>query len=606
MPDWVTHPPGPSSGGCALNPIPKCVGSPLSGSDGGAGGAVAGGRRRCGRRPAGRDHDGEGDDAHDGARAPPHPLCCGHPACCRHSGTGPVSGRPPASAIWGHDVAVRRRCRGRPGRQGGSWDNAERWCSLRSSASPWRRSGVAPRRTPRAAGVAGRSRRRDAVRPARRREVPRTVPERLLHRRRSSHRHRPAGELLDRRHAGERRGVPIDPDASGTATTASARAPPSSPSSRASISTAPVRRRHRHRALARARTHRSSCSTPTRAGASRTGPSSTPMHPTPTRAAADRPPGGQLPRGPPTSSSRCATSRTPPASRSSPATPSPRTATAPGAPTIVPDRHEGSCFADARGAGVERDDLYLAWDFTVASERNLSERLLHIRDDVFASLGGAAPAFTVTNVEPTTSTTAIARRVTGTFTVPNYLTGDGGPGTRFNYGGRRPACPRATATSPRRSAATSRAPRLDRGDPSRPARRRLRPRPARQRPRGRTPATSRHGERARLRLLRDQVGRHVGGGHRRTSVDVLGDLSQVPDLADRLQQGILNTLFLGRLMMATGRLRVRPGVPGRRRHAGARPREARPTTATARAASSAARDRGRAPTGRARCSACRG
>ena len=38
-------------------------------------------------------------------------------------------------------------------------------------------------------------------------------------------------------------------------------------------------------------------------------------------------------------------------------------------------------------AGIERDELYLAWDFTVASERNLSERMLAIRDDAFTQLG---------------------------------------------------------------------------------------------------------------------------------------------------------------------------------------------------------------------------
>ena len=44
-------------------------------------------------------------------------------------------------------------------------------------------------------------------------------------------------------------------------------------------------------------------------------------------------------------------------------------------------------FATLAEAGIARDDLYLAWDFTVASERNLSERMLHIRDDAFAQLG---------------------------------------------------------------------------------------------------------------------------------------------------------------------------------------------------------------------------
>jgi hypothetical protein len=82
--------------------------------------------------------------------------------------------------------------------------------------------------------------------------------------------------------------------------------------------------------------------------------------------------------------------------------------------------------------GWHRSSMYLAWDFTVASERNISERVLHIRDDAFASLHGAAPSFTVTGVQDNVSST-IFRRVTGTYQVPLYLTGDGGPGSRFNY-----------------------------------------------------------------------------------------------------------------------------------------------------------------------------
>ena len=44
-------------------------------------------------------------------------------------------------------------------------------------------------------------------------------------------------------------------------------------------------------------------------------------------------------------------------------------------------------------AGIARNDLYLAWDFTVASQRNITERLLFMRDDAFAALGSAAPSF---------------------------------------------------------------------------------------------------------------------------------------------------------------------------------------------------------------------
>ena len=56
-----------------------------------------------------------------------------------------------------------------------------------------------------------------------------------------------------------------------------------------------------------------------------------------------------------------------------------------------------------------------------------------MRDDAFASLAGGAPAFHADHVD-TAPLTGVARRITGTFTVPRYLTGDGGPGQRFNLG----------------------------------------------------------------------------------------------------------------------------------------------------------------------------
>ncbi|WP_372810215.1 neutral/alkaline non-lysosomal ceramidase N-terminal domain-containing protein, partial [Litorivivens sp.] len=83
---------------------------------------------------------------------------------------------------------------------------------------------------------------------------------------------------------------------------------------------------------------------------------------------------------------------------------------------------------------IKREELYLAWDFTVASQRSLAGRLLHLRDDAFASLGetidilpgedgyqmGRAPTVTVdlTHENPNSR---IARRVEGTITVPSYV-----------------------------------------------------------------------------------------------------------------------------------------------------------------------------------------
>jgi hypothetical protein len=66
-----------------------------------------------------------------------------------------------------------------------------------------------------------------------------------------------------------------------------------------------------------------------------------------------------------------------------------------------------SIFNTLTGEGIARNSLYLAWDFTVASEENLTERLLAMRDDAFAQLGdtdlddddvdGSSPDITITN-----------------------------------------------------------------------------------------------------------------------------------------------------------------------------------------------------------------
>ena len=96
-------------------------------------------------------------------------------------------------------------------------------------------------------------------------------------------------------------------------------------------------------------------------------------------------------------------------------------------------RHFERLFDDLDDANVKRSDLYLTWDFTVASERSLTERVLHIRDDAFASLQGGVPAFTVDSVQDNVDTN-ILRRVTGTYQVPNYLTGAGEAGSHYNLG----------------------------------------------------------------------------------------------------------------------------------------------------------------------------
>ena len=91
-----------------------------------------------------------------------------------------------------------------------------------------------------------------------------------------------------------------------------------------------------------------------------------------------------------------------------------------------------------------RKDLYMAWDFSVASGESLSERVLAMRDDAFAKLGdtnlgdrtiqGDSPAFTVTDVQANPDI-EILRRVKGTIDdVPCYLNQNGcPPGSQFMF-----------------------------------------------------------------------------------------------------------------------------------------------------------------------------
>lgn len=92
--------------------------------------------------------------------------------------------------------------------------------------------------------------------------------------------------------------------------------------------------------------------------------------------------------------------------------------------------HFRSIFRTLHRAGIARRNLYLAWDFTTASERSTTGRLLAMRNTAFAQLGdtnltdgkvaGRSPKFRVTNVKRNPSP-QIARQVTGRFTVPCFV-----------------------------------------------------------------------------------------------------------------------------------------------------------------------------------------
>jgi hypothetical protein len=116
--------------------------------------------------------------------------------------------------------------------------------------------------------------------------------------------------------------------------------------------------------------------------------------------------------------------------------------------------HMEQLFRLGERAGIKRKSLFLAWDFTVASERNLSERALFIRDNAFAQLGdtdlsdlqvqGNAPSYFVTGTTDFApcggdgcqdgEDNQIARQVDGNVIVPCYLNAVGcPPGSRMTY-----------------------------------------------------------------------------------------------------------------------------------------------------------------------------
>ncbi len=94
--------------------------------------------------------------------------------------------------------------------------------------------------------------------------------------------------------------------------------------------------------------------------------------------------------------------------------------------------------------GIQRSSLYLAWDFTVASEHSLAGRALAIRDNALHQLGddtpgdgvvdGDSPTFHVTNVVAAPDANTY-RQIDGELTnIPCYLNnGDCKPGGRFNF-----------------------------------------------------------------------------------------------------------------------------------------------------------------------------
>jgi hypothetical protein len=209
------------------------------------------------------------------------------------------------------------------------------------------------------------------------------------------------------------------------------------------------------------------------------------------------------------------------------------------------------------GHGLSR--IYKVWDFTVASEQSLAGRMLHIRDDAFRQLGdrnlrdlrvsGRAPTFRIDSVTDLTQAEddRIARRVEGTITgVPCYLTNGCAPGGQFTFDDKGQPQQQGTVDVP----FTCRIPRSAL-DPAAPP-------PAR-------PSLYGHGllgspNEVNAGNVRSMANEHnfvfcatAWAGFAQEDVpnvvSAILDLSRFNTVADRMQQGFLGQLMLGRLMI---------------------------------------------------------
>lgn len=105
-------------------------------------------------------------------------------------------------------------------------------------------------------------------------------------------------------------------------------------------------------------------------------------------------------------------------------------------PTIEPRRalYE-DIFGKLEKAGVSRNDLQLAWDFSTSSRENNTRYMMAMRDDALTLVGTAGPEYTITQTEEFTEAqnTHIWRRIVGNMKVPLYLDMPG-PGGKMVFG----------------------------------------------------------------------------------------------------------------------------------------------------------------------------
>ncbi|MEA2330681.1 MAG: hypothetical protein QOH58_819 [Thermoleophilaceae bacterium] len=220
--------------------------------------------------------------------------------------------------------------------------------------------------------------------------------------------------------------------------------------------------------------------------------------------------------------------------------------------------HFESLFRTLKKAGIPRKSLYLAWDFTVASRQSIAGRALHIRDQAFRGLGdtnlrdlevqGSSPPFTVDLVRDLTPAEdpLIARRIEGTITAPCFITNGCQPGGRFRLDRR--GLPRQLGTTQFKYYCNVPRAALDPAAP----------------PKAR-PSLYGHGLLGNPSEFDASNVKAMSNEHNfvfcatawagfaaedvPNIVSVLSDLSRFTTVADRIQQGFVQQLFLGRALI---------------------------------------------------------
>jgi hypothetical protein len=215
-------------------------------------------------------------------------------------------------------------------------------------------------------------------------------------------------------------------------------------------------------------------------------------------------------------------------------------------------------------SGIARHGLYLAWDFTVAGDINNAGRMLAMRNAAFAQLGdtnladevpqGVSPSFQVTSVEENPVPGEIARRVKGTFEVPCYLFPNCGPGGTFQLGSDGTPTQNGTWTAnfdcivPESAVSGS--------------------------PQSARPSLYGHGLFGSAGEVASAPQRSLAQAHDivtcatdeigmsesdvPVAISALQELSRFPAIPDRLQQGLLDELFLGRAMISSSGFATSP------------------------------------------------